>query len=120
MSFFLFLPFFSLSYSTLPQCCRYCLSSLLLRHATRQQTFLRGTQVFAAGFDHLGLAMLHVFQATTLSGWSYLMYRAMDGTSPAAALYFVVLAILGGQILVRCLWLCVGCMHVRTRVRAYV
>jgi hypothetical protein len=41
--------------------------------------------------------MLTVFQAMSLSGWSFIMYRAMDATSPAAVAYFV--------LLVRC-WPC--------------
>jgi hypothetical protein len=44
-----------------------------------------------ASYDNTALAMLTVFQAMTLSGWSFIMYRAMDATSPAAIAYFVLL-----------------------------
>jgi hypothetical protein len=44
-----------------------------------------------ASFDNTALGMLTVFQAMTLSGWSFIMYRAMDATSPVAVAYFVLL-----------------------------
>ena len=38
----------------------------------------------APGFDNIGMAMLTVFEVTTISGWSYTMYQCSDGVHPAA------------------------------------
>ena len=38
----------------------------------------------APGFDNIGLAMLTVFEVTSISGWAYTMYQCSDGVHPAA------------------------------------
>eukprot|EP00775_Hariotina_reticulata_P006841 gene6841-7059_t len=54
----------------------------------------QATQI--AGFDNVGLAMLSVFQAMTLSNWSFSMYRTMDYLSGAMVIYWFVLIMFGG------------------------
>lgn len=46
------------------------------------------------GFDNIALAMLSVFQCTTISGWSYVMYRVQDAIHPLVAVYFIALILL--------------------------
>ena len=48
-----------------------------------------------ANFDHLGTAMLLVFQCVTLDGWITHSYNVEDGWSPAAAIFFVFLTMFG-------------------------
>ena len=50
-------------------------------------------------FDHLGAAFLVIVQCITMEGWSDAMYQAMDASSSWAALYFVMLVVLGAFIL---------------------
>lgn len=53
-----------------------------------------------AGFDHLGLAVLTVFQCVTLSGWVLVMYRAADATTPVSVLFFVLLVYFGAYFII--------------------
>lgn len=53
-----------------------------------------------AGFGHVGLGLLTVFQCITLTGWVYGMYRTTDNTSPAAVIFYVLLVAIGAYILV--------------------
>lgn len=48
----------------------------------------------APGFDNIGAAMLTVFEVTTNSGWSYVMYRVQDAVHPVAIIYFVAIIFL--------------------------
>ena len=48
-----------------------------------------------ANFDHIGKALLLVFQCVTLDGWVYHSYAVEDGWSPFAALFFVFLTMFG-------------------------
>jgi hypothetical protein len=48
----------------------------------------------APGFDNIGAAMLTVFEVTTISGWSYVLYRVQDAVHPAAIIYFVAIIFL--------------------------
>ena len=54
----------------------------------------------ASGFDNVGFALLTVFQVMTLSGWSFVMYRAMDASGGYAVAYFVVLVLFGAYFVV--------------------
>jgi hypothetical protein len=45
--------------------------------------------------------MLSVFQAMTLTNWSFTMYRTMDFLSPAVVIYWVVLIVFGAFFVVR-------------------
>lgn len=65
-------------------------------------TFLLCPQYFdsvyspnAPGFDNLAFSMLTVFQCMTLSGWNFVMYRVIDGTTYVSVIYFVMLIIFG-------------------------
>ncbi|GIL55077.1 hypothetical protein Vafri_10594, partial [Volvox africanus] len=53
-----------------------------------------------AGFSNTGLSLLSVFQVITLTGWSFAMYRTVDNTNPAAAIYYVLLVSIGAYVLV--------------------
>ena len=55
----------------------------------------------SAGFDNVGFALLTVFQAMTLSGWSFIMYRAMDAVGGYAVAYFAPLVVFGTYFVVR-------------------
>lgn len=63
-----------------------------------------------AGFENVGLSMLSVFQAMTLTNWSFTMYRTMDFLSPAVVIYWFVLIIFGAYFVVSVcvcvVWLC--------------
>lgn len=59
------------------------------------------TMINAPGFDNVALALLTVFQCMTLSGWTYVMYRAMDAVGGYAVAYFVLLVIFGAYFVVR-------------------
>eukprot|EP01060_Flectonema_neradi_P008437 TRINITY_DN1601_c4_g1_i1.p1 TRINITY_DN1601_c4_g1~~TRINITY_DN1601_c4_g1_i1.p1 ORF type:complete len:2245 (+),score=298.91 TRINITY_DN1601_c4_g1_i1:109-6843(+) len=48
-----------------------------------------------ANFDHIGKALLLVFQCVTLDGWVYHSYAVEDGWSPFAAIFFVFLTMFG-------------------------
>ncbi|MEW5300382.1 MAG: hypothetical protein WDW36_003317 [Sanguina aurantia] len=53
------------------------------------------TQRNTAGYDHFGLSLLTTYQALTLTGWDFMMYRAMDSSSPFALIYYISLVITG-------------------------
>eukprot|EP00798_Chlamydomonas_sp_ICE-L_P015919 gene15919-22053_t len=53
------------------------------------------TSVSTAGFDNTGLAMMTNWQVFTLSGWYFIMFHAIDNTSPFAGIYFLLLLVLG-------------------------
>ena len=53
-----------------------------------------------AGFDNVGLSMLSVFQAMTLTNWSFTMFRTMDFLSPALVLYWLLLIVFGAFFVV--------------------
>jgi hypothetical protein len=53
-----------------------------------------------AGNDNVGLSMLTTFQCMTMSGWSIVMYRAMDVISPAVCIFYIALVIFGGYFVV--------------------
>lgn len=57
-------------------------------------TFQEHVDAPTPGFDNIALAMLTVFQCTTISGWSYVMYRVQDGIHPLAQAYFLALILL--------------------------
>eukprot|EP00892_Ulva_mutabilis_P003109 jgi/Ulvmu1/1279/UM011_0003.1 len=57
-------------------------------------TYREQIEVPTPGFDNIALAMLTVFQCTTISGWSYVMYRVQDAIHPVAAFYFLALVLL--------------------------
>ncbi|XP_024857990.2 voltage-dependent T-type calcium channel subunit alpha-1I-like [Kryptolebias marmoratus] len=54
-------------------------------------------------FDSLLWAMVTVFQIMTQEDWNFVLYNAMASTSPFAALYFVVIIVLGNNILLNIL-----------------
>jgi len=54
-------------------------------------------------FDNLGVAMLTTFQMATLAGWSFIMYRVVDGTSWAIVLWFVLLVLMGYYLVINIL-----------------
>ncbi|KXZ47565.1 hypothetical protein GPECTOR_34g724 [Gonium pectorale] len=51
--------------------------------------------VNVAGFDNTALAMLSVWQALTLTGWVFMMYRTVDAYSLVATAYYVTLVFIG-------------------------
>ncbi|GIL57898.1 hypothetical protein Vafri_13128 [Volvox africanus] len=51
--------------------------------------------VNVAGFDNTGMAMLSVWQALTLTGWVFMMYRTVDAYSLVAVIYYVTLIFIG-------------------------
>jgi hypothetical protein len=68
------------------------------------------------------MSMLSVFQAMTLTNWSFSMYRTMDYLSPAVVIYWLVMVVFGAYFVVSvlccycsccCCWchksFCVGC-----------
>lgn len=57
-------------------------------------TFQEHIDVPTPGFDNIALAMLSVFQCTTISGWSYVMYRVQDAIHPFVAIYFIALVLI--------------------------
>ncbi|WIA07983.1 hypothetical protein OEZ85_007455 [Tetradesmus obliquus] len=57
--------------------------------------FDKSTAREMAGFDNVGLAMISVFQAMTLSNWSFTMYRTMDFLSPVIVIYWLAMIIFG-------------------------
>eukprot|EP01060_Flectonema_neradi_P021252 TRINITY_DN2879_c0_g1_i1.p1 TRINITY_DN2879_c0_g1~~TRINITY_DN2879_c0_g1_i1.p1 ORF type:complete len:2846 (+),score=449.60 TRINITY_DN2879_c0_g1_i1:87-8624(+) len=52
-----------------------------------------------ANFDHVGSSFLVVMQCLTLDDWVTHMYNVQDGWSPFAALYFVLLTLLGAYFI---------------------
>ena len=56
------------------------------------------TQV--AGFENVGLSMLSVFQAMTLTNWSFTMFRTMDFLSPAVVIYWFAMIVFGAYFVV--------------------
>lgn len=48
-------------------------------------------------FDHLGVAMITIFQMITLEGWSDLMYALQDASTPWMAVMFCVLIVIIGS-----------------------
>jgi hypothetical protein len=53
-----------------------------------------------AGFENVAMSMLSVFQAMTLTNWSFTMYRTMDFLSPAVVIYWFVMIIFGAYFVV--------------------
>lgn len=53
-----------------------------------------------AGFENVGLSMLSVFQAMTLTNWSFTMYRTMDFLSPAVVIYWFFMIVFGAYFVV--------------------
>lgn len=51
------------------------------------------------GFDDVPIAVLSLFQALTLEGWSNMMYDTMDGFHPTAWLFWLVCTLLGALLL---------------------
>eukprot|EP00198_Chlamydomonas_reinhardtii_P001158 XP_001690493.1 voltage-gated Ca2+ channel, alpha subunit [Chlamydomonas reinhardtii] len=51
--------------------------------------------VNVAGFDNAGLAMLSVWQALTLTGWVFMMYRTIDTYSLYVVIYYLTLVVIG-------------------------
>ncbi|KAG2448926.1 hypothetical protein HYH02_006274 [Chlamydomonas schloesseri] len=51
--------------------------------------------VNVAGFDNTGLAMLSVWQALTLTGWVFMMYRTIDTYSLYVVIYYLTLVVIG-------------------------
>ncbi|KAG2432797.1 hypothetical protein HXX76_008531 [Chlamydomonas incerta] len=51
--------------------------------------------VNVAGFDNTGLAMLSVWQALTLTGWVFMMYRTIDTYSLVVVIYYITLVVIG-------------------------
>jgi len=58
------------------------------------------TAVNVPGFANVGLAFLTNFQIMTLTGWSYIMFRTIDNTSPFAGIYFITLLVLSAYCLI--------------------
>lgn len=52
------------------------------------QVLESSTAFNVAGWDHFGRGFLTIYQCMTLTGWSYVMYRSMDSTSPFASIPF--------------------------------
>lgn len=51
-------------------------------------------------FDNIGIALLAIFQAITLEGWTTIMYHTMDVYSPVVSgAYFIVLVLFGSFFL---------------------
>eukprot|EP01064_Diplonema_japonicum_P039661 TRINITY_DN9_c4_g1_i1.p1 TRINITY_DN9_c4_g1~~TRINITY_DN9_c4_g1_i1.p1 ORF type:complete len:1736 (+),score=356.14 TRINITY_DN9_c4_g1_i1:114-5321(+) len=46
-------------------------------------------------FDHIGVAILSLFTALTLEGWTDLMYDVIDATTPFASVYFIFVVLVG-------------------------
>lgn len=46
------------------------------------------------------MSMLSVFQAMTLTNWSFTMYRTMDYLSPAVVIYWLVMVVFGAYFVV--------------------
>ena len=57
--------------------------------------------VNVAGFDNAGLAMLSVWQALTLTGWVFMMYRTIDTYSLYVVIYYLTLVVIGAYFVVR-------------------
>jgi hypothetical protein len=53
-----------------------------------------------AGTDNTALSIVTVFQSMTLSGWVFVMYRAMDVTNPASCAFFIAMIIFGAYFVV--------------------
>lgn len=52
------------------------------------------------GFDHLGQALISIFQAITLEGWVLMMYNLMDSNlTLMAVIYFCSLVLIGAFFL---------------------
>eukprot|EP00878_Enallax_costatus_P031698 GHUV01034687.1.p1 GENE.GHUV01034687.1~~GHUV01034687.1.p1 ORF type:complete len:111 (-),score=15.04 GHUV01034687.1:170-502(-) len=75
-------------------------NSLCCFRLTTLQEFAASMSTQIAGFDNVALSMLSVFQAMTLSNWSFTMYRTMDFLSPALVIYWVILIIFGAFFVV--------------------
>ncbi|KXS11005.1 hypothetical protein M427DRAFT_47550 [Gonapodya prolifera JEL478] len=52
-------------------------------------------------FDNILYAILTIFQTITMEGWSVNMFLAMDATTPMAFLYFIVVLLVGLQVIVQ-------------------
>lgn len=77
------------------------LSALCVCPTPAVQLYEYNTATQIAGFENVGMAMLSVFQAMTLTNWSFAMYRTMDFLSPAVVLYWFVMIIFGAYFVVR-------------------
>lgn len=64
------------------------------------QEFPESTALNVPGFDNTGLAFLTNFQIMTLTGWSFVMFRTIDNTSPFSGIYFISLVLIGAYCLV--------------------
>lgn len=86
---------------------------MLTKHSTIDRASLTGCVLVSAvqeyehslarqiaGFENVGLSMLSVFQAMTLTNWSFTMYRTMDFLSPAVVVYWFVMIVFGAYFVV--------------------
>lgn len=64
------------------------------------QLFQKSLASDIAGFENVGLSMLSVFQAMTLTSWSFTMYRTMDFLSPAVVIYWFAMIVFGAYFVV--------------------
>lgn len=81
----------------------WCTSSVadaLYLPALCTQVTPESTSVNCPGFDNVGLAFLTNFQLMTLTGWSFIMFRTIDNTSPFAGIYFIAIVMIGAYLLV--------------------
>jgi hypothetical protein len=67
---------------------------------TRLQLYEQSLATQIAGFENVAISMLSVFQAMTLSNWSFTMFRTMDFLSPAVLIYWFVMIIFGAYFVV--------------------
>ncbi|XP_070765049.1 voltage-dependent T-type calcium channel subunit alpha-1I-like [Enoplosus armatus] len=67
------------------------------------KTLQRDTTTDRKNFDTLLWSMVTVFQLLTQEDWNLVLYNAMAATSPWAALYFVVVIMLGKHVLLNVL-----------------
>ncbi|GAX78390.1 hypothetical protein CEUSTIGMA_g5832.t1 [Chlamydomonas eustigma] len=58
------------------------------------------TAVNTAGFDNAGLAFITNWQIMTLTGWSFIMFRTIDNSSPFAGIYTYLLVLVSAYFLV--------------------
>lgn len=63
------------------------------------QYFSQAWTPHVPAYDNSLLAMLSVFQCMTLSGWVFVMYRVIDGTTYASVIYFILLVIFGNYFI---------------------
>ena len=50
-------------------------------------------------FDNIGSAVMSIFRAITLEGWTPVMYNFMDSSGFIAGLYFPILIVIGSFFL---------------------